>query len=67
LRNQVIEPVPPFTALALNCTLVPAQILPLGVALMLIETGKAGFTLRVTVLDVAGLPVAQAKEEVNTA
>ncbi len=42
-------------------------MLPDGVALMLIETGNAGFTLRVTVLDVAGLPVAQAREEVRTA
>jgi hypothetical protein len=63
----MIEPVPPFTALALNCTLVPAQMLPLGVALMLIETGKAGFTLMVTVFEVPGLPVAQAREEVSTA
>jgi hypothetical protein len=47
--------------------LVPAQMLPLGVALMLIETGKAGVTLIVMVLDVAGLPVAQPNEEVKTA
>jgi hypothetical protein len=63
----VIEPVPPFTGTALNNTEVPAQILPDGEALMLTDTGKAGFTLRVTVFEVAGLPVAQAREDVRTA
>jgi hypothetical protein len=42
-------------------------MLPDGVALMLMETGKAGVTLIVMVLDVAGLPVAQPNEEVKTA
>ena len=67
LRNQVMVPEPAFVAVALNKTLVPAQMLPLGLALMLKETGNAGFTLRVRVFEVAGLPVAQANEEVTVA
>ena len=67
LRNQVMVPVPAFVAEALKRTLVPAQMLPLGLASMEIETGKAGFTLINTVFEVAGLPVAQAKEEVTVA
>ena len=67
LRNQVMVPEPAFVAEALNSTLVPAQILPLGLASMEIETGKAGFTVINTVFDVAGLPVAQANEEVTVA
>ena len=67
LRNQVMVPVPAFVAVALNKTLVPAQMLPFGLALIERDTGKAGSTLRVRVFEVAGLPVAQANEEVTVA
>jgi len=46
-------------------TLVPAQIV-VADAEILTLTGRFGFTVMVTVLDVAGLPVAQVAFEVNT-
>jgi hypothetical protein len=50
---------------AVNVTLTPAQIV---VALpdMLTLTGKFGFTVIVSVLDVAGFPVGQIALEVRT-
>ena len=46
-------------------TLVPAQIV-VADAEILTLTGRFGFTVMVTVLDVAGLPVAQVALDVNT-
>jgi hypothetical protein len=51
---------------AVNVTLVPAQIAPAGTAETLTLTGKLGLTVIVTVLDVAGLPVAHVALDVNT-
>jgi hypothetical protein len=50
---------------AVKVTLVPGQIV-VDDAEILILTGRFGFTVMVTVLDVAGLPVAQVAFEVNT-
>ena len=50
---------------AVNVTLVPAQIV-VAVAAMETLTGKLGFTVMVTVFEVAGLPVAQVALEVKT-
>ena len=50
---------------AVKVTLVPVQIV-VDVAEILTLTGRFGFTVMVTVLDVAGLPVAQVAFEVNT-
>jgi hypothetical protein len=49
---------------AVKVTLVPVQIV-VDVAEILTLTGRFGFTVMVTVLDVAGLPVAQVALEVN--
>jgi hypothetical protein len=51
---------------AVKVTLVPEQIAPTGTAAILTLTGRFGFTVIVTVLDVAGLPVAHVALEVNT-
>ena len=53
-----------MTGVAVKVTEVPAQT---GFADAAIETltGRFGFTVMVTVLDVAGLPVAQVAFEVN--
>jgi hypothetical protein len=50
---------------AVKVTLVPAQIV-VDDAEILTLTGRFGFTVMVTVLDVAGLPVAQVALDVNT-
>jgi len=57
--------VPPFTCVAVNFTLVPAQT---GFASAVIVTlaGKAGLTVRMTALEVAGLPLTQVALEVIT-
>ena len=49
--------VPPLVGVAVNITLVPAQIAPDGTAAMLALAGRFGFTVMVMVLEVAGLPV----------
>ena len=56
--------VPPFTAVAENVTVVPAQT---GLADGEIDTltGRFGLTLIVTAPDKAGLPVAQAALDVS--
>ena len=54
-----------MVGVAVNVMLVPAQIV-VALAAMLTLTGKFGFTVIVTVLDVAGLPVAHVALEVTT-
>ena len=54
-----------MVGVAVKVTLVPGQIV-VDDAEILILTGRFGFTVMVTVLDVAGLPVAQVAFEVNT-
>ena len=54
-----------MTGVAVNVTLVPAQIV-VEVAEMLTLAGRFGFTTIVIVLEVAGLPVAQVALEVKT-
>ena len=54
-----------MVGVAVKVTLVPAQIV-VADAEILILTGRFGFTVMVTVLDVAGLPVAQVALDVNT-
>jgi hypothetical protein len=51
---------------AVKVTLVPEHIAPAGTAAILTLTGRFGFTVIVTVLDVAGLPVAHVALDVNT-
>ena len=55
---------PPLTGVAVNVTEVPAQT---GFAdgAMDTLTGRPGFTVMVTVLDVAGLPVTQVALDVS--
>ena len=48
-----------MVGVAVNVTLVPAQIAPLGLAAMLTLAGRFGFTVIVMLFDVAGEPVAQ--------
>ena len=56
---------PPFVGVAVKVTEVPAQT---GLAEAAIDmlTGSSGFTVMVTVLEVAGLPVVQVSLEVST-
>jgi hypothetical protein len=56
--------VPPLVGVAVNVTLVPEQIV-VAEAAMLTLAGKFGFTVMVTVLEVAGLPVAQVALDVS--
>jgi hypothetical protein len=56
---------PPFAGVAVNVTEVPAQT-GLAEAAMEMLAGRFGFTVMVTALDVAGLPVAQVALEVST-
>jgi hypothetical protein len=44
-RYQVMVPLPEFVADALKVTLVPAQMAPEGVALILSETGSTALTV----------------------
>ena len=48
----------------MNVTGVPAQIAPDGEAEILTLAGSNGFTVRMIILDVAGLPVAQVAVDV---
>ena len=57
---------PPLVGVAVNVTLMPAQMVEEGLAAMLTLTGKFGFTVMVILLDVAGLPVAQVAFDVST-
>jgi hypothetical protein len=57
--------VPPFVGVAVNVTLVPEQMV-VAEAEILTLTGRFGFTVMVTVFDVAGLPVAHVALEVIT-
>ena len=49
----------------MNVMLVPEYIVPEGLAAMLTLTALFAFTVSVYCIDVAGLPVAQLKFEVN--
>jgi hypothetical protein len=55
-----------LVGVAVNVTLVPAQIAPLGLAAMLTLAGRFGFTVIVMLFDVAGEPVAQVAFDVIT-
>ena len=55
-----------MVGVAVNVTLVPAQMVVDGLAAILTLTGKFGFTVIVIVFDVAGLPVAHVAFDVNT-
>jgi len=57
--------VPPLVGVAVKVTFVPEQIV-VAEAEILTLTGRLGFTVMVTVLEVAGLPVAQVALDVNT-
>jgi len=54
-----------LVGVAVNVTLVPAQIV-VAEAAMLTLTGRFGFTVVLMVFDVAGLPVTQVSLEVRT-
>lgn len=54
-----------MVGVAVNVTLVPEQIV-VAEAEMLTLAGRLGFTVMVTVFEVAGLPVAQVAFEVST-
>ena len=43
---------PPFVAVAVKVTLVPKQIVPDGIEAMLTLTGKIGFTVITTLLEI---------------
>ena len=47
-----------MVGVAVNVTLVPEQIAPEGLAEMLTLAGSVGFTVIVSVFELAGLPVA---------
>ena len=49
----------------MKVTLVPSQIVLPGLAEILTETGRFGFTVIAMLFDVAGLPVAQVSLDVN--
>ena len=55
-----------MVGVAVNVTLVPAQIILDGAAAIVTLTGRFGFTVMVTPADVAGLPVAHVALEVKT-
>jgi hypothetical protein len=57
--------VPPFVGVAVKVTEVPAQIVFTD-SKMLMLAGKIGFTVIVTSLDKAGLPVTQVALDVNS-
>ena len=58
--------VPPFTGVAVNVTLVPAQIVVPGLAAMLTDGTIVDPTIIVIPGDVAVVGLTQASEEVNT-
>jgi len=55
-----------LVGVAVNVTLVPAQIVLPGLAAMLTLAGRFGFTVIVMLFDVAGEPVAQVAFDVIT-
>ena len=55
-----------MVGVAVNVTLVPAQIVLPGLAAMLTLAGRFGFTVIVMLFDVAGEPVAQVAFDVIT-
>ena len=55
-----------MVGVAVNVTLFPEQTAPLGFAAIFKLAGKFGFTVIVTVFDVAGDPVAHVLLEVST-
>ena len=57
---------PPLVAVAVYVTLVPAQIAPVGLAVMLTLAATTAFTVIVMELDVAGDPVTHVAFEVST-
>jgi hypothetical protein len=57
--------VPPFVGVAVKVTLVPEQMV-VADAEMLTLAGRFGFTVMVSVLEVAGLPVTQGALDVKT-
>ena len=57
---------PPFVGVAVNVTLVPAQIVLPGLATMLTDGTAVDATVIVIPVDVAVAGLAQASEEVNT-
>ena len=56
---------PPLVGVAVKVTEVPVQIV-VAEAAMLTEAFNIGFTVIVILLEVAGFPVTQVNEEVNT-
>ena len=56
---------PPLVGVAVKVTEVPAHIMPDGTAAILTLTGRIGFTVIVTRLEVAGLPDSQGSLEVS--
>ena len=60
-----MDVVPPFVGVAVNVTAVPEHT-GLAPANTVTLTGKFGFTVIVTVSEVAGEPVAQVALDVNT-
>ena len=56
---QQYEGVPPFDGVAVNVTLMPEQIAPAGLAVMLTPATPPGFTIIVIGLEVAGDPLTQ--------
>ena len=54
-----------MVGVAVNVTLVPAQMLVPGLAEMFTLTGNEEFTVMVRAFDVAGLPVAQVAFDVS--
>ncbi len=56
--------IPGFVGVAVNVTLVPEQIVVADAEILMLA-GRIGFTVMVTPLDVAGLPVAQVALEVS--
>lgn len=56
---------PPLVGVAVKVTLVPEQMVVADEEILTL-TGRFGFTVMVTVLDVAGLPVTQVAFEVIT-
>ena len=57
--------VPPFVGVAVKVTDVPAQT-GLADAAMVTLTGSSGFTVMVTVLELAGLPMVHVSLDVST-
>lgn len=55
-----------MVGVAVNVTLAPGQIVPVGFAAIETLTTKVGFTVMVMLFDVAGFPVAQVALEVST-